>query len=292
MEGSIPVRSIAGLAARDIFYEQFNDVNFYVEDEDQENLYLELLKRTFPRLRITQIFPLGGKPNVIAHAQDPVNSQQEHRSVYILDKDFDDLLANLVIQKNIFYLDHYCIENYLLQEEAIVQIAIESHPTKKRETLRSQIKFDAFYNSSVKSLDPLFRLFFAVQRFNLGLKNCDLKPEQFTIKGKPWEIEPNAILDYENTVYHKVNLTGIFSNTDEFEKFLKNAFPRKGPRNANISGKFLLGLVFHHLRHNAAIGNVAIDSLRYRLARNCSVGRLRNFGGRIKAFLRTSGAYS
>src|SRR5688572_10690170 len=127
-EESIPSRSSAGLAARDIFYEQFNTVHFYVEDEHEENLYLEILTRLFPTVRITQIFPLRGKQNVLAHAQDPVNAPRAGKSVYILDKDFDDLLGHIVKQENIFYLDRYSIENFLCEEDAVVQIALEAQP--------------------------------------------------------------------------------------------------------------------------------------------------------------------
>jgi hypothetical protein len=60
-EESIPARSKWGLAARDVFLEQFNDVNFYVEDEKQENFYLEVFRTLFPKIAIAQIFGLGGK---------------------------------------------------------------------------------------------------------------------------------------------------------------------------------------------------------------------------------------
>lgn len=33
----LPARSSAGMAALDVFYSDFNDVNIYVEDNEQEN---------------------------------------------------------------------------------------------------------------------------------------------------------------------------------------------------------------------------------------------------------------
>lgn len=84
----IPVRSPDGLAALDIFYDEFNDVHFYVEDIDQENLYESILRKLFPEHTIARIFPLGGKPSVIAH----LSQSNSTRGIYILDKDFDDLL--------------------------------------------------------------------------------------------------------------------------------------------------------------------------------------------------------
>ena len=69
----VPSRSPAGMAALDVFYSDFNDINFYVEDQEQEKLYEIIFKRLFPRLKITRIFPLGGKAAVIEHASSDAN---------------------------------------------------------------------------------------------------------------------------------------------------------------------------------------------------------------------------
>ena len=39
----MPAHSPAGLAARDVLWRGFNDINFYVEDAEQENLYFEIV---------------------------------------------------------------------------------------------------------------------------------------------------------------------------------------------------------------------------------------------------------
>ena len=41
---SMPTKSDAFLKGIDIFYLQFNDVDFYIEDEEQENFYFEIFK--------------------------------------------------------------------------------------------------------------------------------------------------------------------------------------------------------------------------------------------------------
>ena len=51
----LPARSPAGMAALDVFYSDFNDVNFYVEDDEQENLYEAILRKLFSRLKIVRI---------------------------------------------------------------------------------------------------------------------------------------------------------------------------------------------------------------------------------------------
>src|ERR1035441_10098210 len=97
-EESIPGFSSGYQYAQSVFYVQFNDVDFYVEDAEQENFYFCILKKLFPDVRFENIYPLGGKPHVIAHA---TNNQAERKSVYLLDKDFDDLLKRIHKQANV-----------------------------------------------------------------------------------------------------------------------------------------------------------------------------------------------
>lgn len=159
-ENLIPTWSTEALAARDVFFEPYNDVNFYVEDEEQENLYHLVLRKLFPALRITQIFPLKGKSNVLLHVKDPANLPRACKSIYILDKDFDDLLGTTVNQNNIFYLPKFCIENFFIEENAFIEVAVEAQPRKKRENIQSIINFPIFLQETIGPLSLLFRLFF------------------------------------------------------------------------------------------------------------------------------------
>ncbi|MBO1361504.1 DUF4435 domain-containing protein [Acetobacter sacchari] len=135
-ESAFPQRSAGGLAAADIFYRNYNNFNFYVEDQDKENLYYEILRKIFPSLRFDKIFPLGGKSNIIVHARDSANASLPNR-VYIVDKDFDDLLHKKETISNVFYLNKFCIENFLIQESALIEVIVESCPTEKRDDIRA-----------------------------------------------------------------------------------------------------------------------------------------------------------
>jgi len=72
LEESIPQYSAGYKQAQSSFYIQFNDVDFYIEDAWQENLYYCILSKLFPKLRIENIHPLCGKENALAHAKTPV----------------------------------------------------------------------------------------------------------------------------------------------------------------------------------------------------------------------------
>lgn len=288
-EQSVPARSDAGLAARDVFYAQFNDVNFYIEDETQENLYLELLKRMFPRMRLVQVFALRGKANAIAHARDRASQMRARNAVYILDKDFDDLLGVAVTQSNIFYLDRYCIENYVLTESAMLQVAVDSAPHIARSTIKRKLAFAEFHSRLIASLKPLCRLFFVVQKFNLGLRNCDCRSEQFALAAKLWEVDPALKSAYEATVLKKCLEAHSFPNKQAFGDFLKCSLPRTGPRDANIPGKLLLGFSYHYLRALVPLAGVRLEALTYRLSRNSSLRSFRAIRTRIKSYLVSGG---
>jgi len=66
---SIPKESTKSLYAKSVFFRQFNDIDFYVEDHGEENLYFLILKKLFPNLYFENIFPLGGKENLINRAR-------------------------------------------------------------------------------------------------------------------------------------------------------------------------------------------------------------------------------
>jgi hypothetical protein len=288
VEESIPRRGDSGLAARDIFYSHFNTVHFYIEDEEEENLYVEILRRLFEKIQITQIFPLRGKGNVLAHARDPVNATNAHRSIYILDKDFDDLLGHLYAKENVFYLERYCIENFLCEEGAVLQIALEAEPHRDKEELRKAINYAKYHESAVQSLDKLFRLFFIVQRFNLGLKNCDLKPEAFSVKDEPWQIDPAKVEAYEGEVQLRISGIGVFPSQKDYDLFLAAAFPPSKTADTHISGKFVMAMTYHHMRRGCKVGNVPADSIRYRLARNSELKSLESLGASIREYLERS----
>ncbi len=107
----IPMKTDNWLFAEDIFHYQFNEVLFYVEDYKQEEMYFCILKKLFKEIKFENIFPLNGKENVINNCKDNVNIKNK---IYIVDKDFDDILEKIEIIPNLFYLDKYrenCIIN-------------------------------------------------------------------------------------------------------------------------------------------------------------------------------------
>jgi hypothetical protein len=282
LASDMPSRSPDGQAALDIFYLDFNDVNFYVEDSEQENLYEVILRKFFPAIRISRIFPLGGKEAVLQHAADIQNHTIAIKKIYLLDKDFDDLLNNIKIDERIVYLDRYCIENYFIEEDAVVEVVIETHPKVRRDAVRSQLKVSVILEECAKSLLPLFSMFLYVQRFNLGLKNCDSKPEEYCHPKQLWVVRSELINQYLESIKLAARHLGIEPPlidiaTDERLSDLRNA-----SLHAIVSGKFLLAMIFHYIKSKFSLGSISYDSFRFRLAKNCQLQEFEPAAARIR----------
>lgn len=281
----LPTRSSDALAALDIFYDDFNDVHFFVEDVDQENLYEVVLRRMFPDLRIARIFPLGGKQAVLNHTPEVTAVGAAPRSVYLVDKDFDDLLGKKVKKPMLFYLDRYCIENYLADPDAMVEVVVESAPKLKHTDVASELNLPVRLAEFTESLRPLFQLFYCVQRFGLGIKNCALPAEKFCCSKRRWLVDPLIMSDY---------LRQVASAASKTENAAALASPLSHPEVASlaqsdphtvVSGKHLCTLVFHYIKSKYNLGSITFESFIFRVSKNSSMHALQGLAAEIRLAL-------
>jgi hypothetical protein len=284
-EIQLPSRSLAGKAALDIFYNDFNEVNFYVEDEDQENLDEEILRKVLPQVKFKKIFPLGGKSSVLKHAANKDNESLDKKCIYIVDKDFDDFLDKVEQDERLFYLERYCVENYLLEEQAIVNVLIETYPKKKAVDIQNQLNLPNFFAETSSALTSLFTYFLCAQKLELGIKNCDCKPEEYSAPAKNWCIDSIKVALYwdqvqlEATHQHKTQL--LMESINDFKCYVNEATNY----NKLISGKFLIALLFHYVKNNYKMGSITLDSFVFRVAKNCFLDDFQPIADRIKAYI-------
>lgn len=270
---SVPRLSDKAKAALDVFYLGLNDVNFYFEDSGSENLYQLILKKFFGEIRIERVFALSGKRSLISHNEAPENSGIPAR-VYVLDKDFDDLLGNIVQHKNIFYLERFCIENYLMEEDAIVELIIEAHPTETRDSVKTRVDQNALIERQKESLTNLFAMFFLVQKLDLGLPNCRLNPERFCSQDRLWELESDRIDAYKAELNSELRLIGESDLDADYKADPRLAEYFSPDLDKIVSGKFLLAMLLHKAKREFNLGAATFASLSYRLAKNCGLSAL------------------
>jgi hypothetical protein len=279
----LPARSPNGAAALDIFYADFNDVNFYVEDEQQENLYQEIFRKLFHRIRITRIFPLGGKAAVRQHATSSSNGGIKRFRAYVLDRDFDYFLGKQLKHPNVFYLDRFCIENHVLEPSAVVELVIENHPKKKRAEVKAALSLDAQLPTLYRSARPLFTLFFCAQRLDLGVKNCSSPPEVFCKPGRLWELDDAAIIRYEAELKAAARAKVLDPPLVEPKSDTRLSRAARAPDYELVSGKFIAATLFHYVKSRYSLGSMTFESFVYRLTKNCDLRSMRPFGARVRA---------
>lgn len=286
-QSDIPMRSQSGMAALDIFYADFNDVNFYVEDQDQENLYYEIFRKLFKNVRITRIFPLGGKSAIFQHATSEANRGIKCFRSYIVDRDFDHLLGKQFEHPNVFYLDRFCIENHLLEPAAIVEMVIENHPKRKRTDVKIKLSPDSKIRNLYRSLRPLFELFFCAQFLNLTVKNCSSPPEVFCEPRRLWKLNDAAISKYRETLEETAEANGLDSHMFDSQFDLAIACASTASNYELVSGKFAAAMLFHYIKSEYSLGSMTFESFVYRLAKSCTLRSMQAFASRVRAGLRS-----
>lgn len=124
-----------------VFFRYKNAVDVFVEDSYDEEFYKVIINRIFEKTgyKINKLIPLGGKTNVI----DACKSDQlkrEIKRVYIVDGDLDILNeTNENGLKHLFVLDKYCVENYLIQENPLIEIVHDNILMDKEQIKKSLV---------------------------------------------------------------------------------------------------------------------------------------------------------
>jgi hypothetical protein len=280
------------MAALDIFYADFNDVNFYVEDDEQENLYWEILRKLFRGVKIARIFPLGGKPAVLQHAASAANQCIKCFRAYIVDRDFDHLLGKQFVHPNVFYLDRFCVESHLLEPSALVELVIENHPRRRRADVEVELSLDSQIPSFYSCLRPLFTLFLCAQSLNLGVRNCSSPPEAFCEPRRLWQLKGSAIISYKGELIAAAGAIGL--SPDEFQSHCDLASSRASTVSDYelVCGKFVAAMLFHYVKSKYRLGSMTFESFAYRLAKNCTLRSMRAFAVRVRAGMRSHRAGS
>lgn len=266
MESGIPSKTESFLAGQDILYTQFNDLSFFVEDENQENLYFHILKKIFSNIKINKIFPLNGKINVVSEAKINLGNK---RKIYIVDKDFDDILGNDTKLENLFYLNRYSIENYLIENNAIIDIIIEEKPKLNKKHICMIFNLESFNKEAVNLFNKLISSYLVIQKHKLGIKNVKYNPEKFCIFNPTSELKINEYHNYnkqiEQTLKSKDKRHTITGQITVFKKHSKKL--------ANIPGKYLIKFLNSRLKYLFNI-NIEIESFTFRLAKNSELNSL------------------
>jgi hypothetical protein len=271
-----------------------NDVDIFTEDRiaDKE-FYKTLFKNLFgDDLKIHDITPLGCKSNVLS-AYDSQNPSDKRRKYYIVDGDLDLIIGtNRKNEKNLIILDSYCIENYLIEENACVDLIYFSNGTEPKESIKLKLKFENWLSYNAKCLVELFINFGILRKYGGGpvLKTAH---DFLTVNGKQTILDKTKIENYSQTIKADIiNLLTTKGYPDPNDTYLSdyNALTRQWGTGKSsllqiVSAKnYILPLLQFRINHCVNKGKTIIpkESIKLYLAEHCELDRLKFLKTRIK----------
>lgn len=273
MTDGFPELTDSFLAGQDILYAQFNDVEFYVEDIEQEHFYFNILKGLFPKLKFEKIFPLNGKDNVIDAAK---NNLTNRKKIYLVDLDFDHILGRVENVANLFYLRKYSIENYLLTKQAIYEIIRSKNPQLKNYDIDNLVDFNKLLTDSVHCLKELACSFVVIQQRQLGHHYYGLDVNRdFAFHVSPPTRRQNFIQNYLTEVEAKLkSIDNRFTLNSQIRR-LQIYFKRFADAISNIPGKYILTFIKERLQSMKLINQMTVETFIYSLSKDFDNNQLK-----------------
>lgn len=144
--------------AATVFTEYRNTLDIYTEDcEKDKEFYIKLLKKLLSNtdIIINDIHPLGCRRTVIQCCQDDTDNRR--KKLYIVDGDIYLQYKEKECIPNLFVLDAYCIENFMICEEAICYVAHMFHARDSYENVKISLQTPVVL---AEIAEPLINLFF------------------------------------------------------------------------------------------------------------------------------------
>lgn len=289
----IPAYSEAGTDVLDAFYQDYVAAIFFFEDEHHEVVYERILMRILPRLRSFQVICLGGKTKVIAKAKEA--RPQGAKWLFVLDKDFDDLLGDVFEHQDVYYLRAFSLENYLVDLNGIIGLAVEMNPRDLTVRLAKErcMGFSAYMTRLHRSLDRINRLFVVARRYRVCIPTTKLPVDDLLLGAETHDLIPTD----EWYAQYLAQFVGSLPKTAEWlaqdgmlQPEIDRAFVKDDrvdfpvvPVTDHLCGKHLLGCVLRTVQYWLGVRILDLDvvELYVRLAGHVGLNRLEFLGHAI-----------
>lgn len=268
--------------AAPLFYKKFNSVDVFVEDSDRghSEFYSTLLSRLIDsKCKIHKIFPLGGRDNLIKACEhyNSKNKTKLKRTLFIADGDLNLILRKKEPQlKNLVVLNVYCIENYLVDKRAIIEIVHDTDGTISRENIKKRLEYDKWTNELLDFID-LFIVYAISHANSMGYAfiSCNKILSQSKRKA-PAEIDRGKIKTEIKNFEKQIKIRMLTKEFNAEKKKLNNRWRKNKTNVLKIvsAKKYLLPLLRHKI-NSIAKYNSNNYSLKIRLAKNCSLSKMR-----------------
>ncbi|WP_426993964.1 DUF4435 domain-containing protein [Methylomonas sp. CM2] len=155
----LPERSLAAKSAKSVLFEDFNDIDIYIEDtaEGYEKIFKELFSRVFQgHYKVSKVFPLGDRCAVVREHRKQC-SNLKRPTLFVVDGDLFLMQENrLRSERGLFVLPCYCVENILLDIDQIYQLLNEESHVIDRDELIHKFNYTEWLEDNYTHLLYLF----------------------------------------------------------------------------------------------------------------------------------------
>ena len=255
----IPRYSQRALKAIVYLFSPYNDIEVYVEDDLNRNMYEIVIERILQdKAKVKRIFPLSGRNEVIkACEKDQDDSRQR---IYIIDGDMDLLIGKEKPElKYLYRLGVYTSENLLISEQAAIEISYEDISNEEKTEIQKSLDLSGLIEEAVEKLTPLF-VMYAVKHLleTRDSKHIHIETSKYKVE-RLGEDCPEGICLSETKIKKKILEIRHLLNKEYgyTEKEIESAitevltnFPSEDSQLSKyISAKtYLLPLIFHRLK--------------------------------------------
>lgn len=278
-----------GKAARYPFLKQYNDINFFVEDEDKEYQYEEIFQRMFGKeFEVKHIFSTGGKPFLIERfkefgKEDPDDLNKIN--VYLADGDFDVFLhaEEMIKSENFIYLKAYNIENYYIDKVATINF-MRGILHKRKKEVEDIIDFNSWLKDIVEYAKEIFWCYCYIQKKYPEIVNVSRGPAFFIDEKTGFE-RAGAFERFisELNTKHGLDIEKDEDVINEIKENYKNIY---GDSYFElICGKFLLWSLHAYLKSKASKKNIDYKAFEWDMICNFDINKLSYVKDKIVALI-------
>ena len=226
-----------GNLSRDIFFSDYNEVNFYFEDNGNEYFYDQMLSKLFS-YKIQSSFCLNGKTSLITKYNELIGTENMKKSIFIVDGDFDVLFDNFAIKAdNFIFLNKYNIETYLVEKSAALSF-FSCVYREKISNINAFFNFDEWYGITRDNLGEYYKIFALRKKFNPTEKVFD-----DSILCQNGDIDMSKLQAFKDELSNYCLVNDELKNIDELidKKF-------SGDKSYIICGKIFLRSLFQKIK--------------------------------------------
>lgn len=163
-------RSFLNRFNRALFTSHRNDFDVFIEDTalSSKPFYREMFGR-FSKFKIIDFHPMGGRNNVLDNCG--ANTDYTKNMLWIVDGDMYLLTEpKETLPPRLFRLDKYCIENYMINEEALLYYLNNEISTMYKDEISDKLCFKNFLDSMKSSLKDLILCYAVVFKLDPSLE--------------------------------------------------------------------------------------------------------------------------